>query len=138
MSDWIMTLPFGRLVSMNLAKGRSLGALLLITYLLLPVNAAASVRHIWAVNDGEKVDRDDLNNPNKSSNSAWDGHTIKIFGARNEIISFQLIVEAAEEGIKQLAVALPELRQQSDRARITYAPPALDPTNYAGRPIQVF
>jgi len=123
---------------MNVAKGRSLAALLLITYLLLPVNAAASVRHIWAVNDGEKVDRDDLNNPNKSSNSAWDGHTIKIFGARNEIISFQLIVEAAEEGIKQLAVALPELRQQSDRARITYAPPALDPTNYAGRPIQVF
>ena len=123
---------------MNVAKGRSLAALLLITYLLLPVSASASVRHVWAVNDGEKVERDDLNNPNKSSNSAWDGHTIKIFGARNEIIAFQLIVEAAEEGIKQLTVSLAELRQQSGKAGIKYAPPALDPTNYLGRPIQLF
>jgi len=123
---------------MNVAKGRSLAALLLITYLLLPVSASASVRHVWAVSDGEKVERDDLNNPNKSSNSAWDGHTIKIFGARNEIIAFQLIVEAAEKGIKQLTVSLAELGQQSGKAGIKYAPPALDPTNYLGRPIQLF
>jgi hypothetical protein len=34
-----------------------------------------------------------------SNNTAWDGHKIKIFGARNEIIAFQLIVEADKEGI---------------------------------------
>ncbi|HCX30285.1 MAG TPA: hypothetical protein DHU55_11030, partial [Blastocatellia bacterium] len=99
---------------------------------------SASVRHVWAVNDGEKVERDDLDNPNKSANSAWDGHKIKIFGARNEIIAFQLIVEAGSDGIQRLTVSLTELRQQSGRARITYAPPALDPTNYVGRPIQLF
>src|SRR6266513_3631117 len=133
-----MTPPLWRLVSMNVAKGRGLAALLLIAYLVLPVSASASVRHVWAVNDGEKVERDDLNNPNKSANSAWDGHKIKIFGARNEIIAFQLIVEAAHDGIKQLTVALPELRQQGGRATITYAPPGLDPTNYVGRPIEIF
>ena len=106
--------------------------------MLWPLSASASVRHVWAVNDGEKVERDDLDNPNKSANSAWDGHKIKIFGARNEIIAFQLIVEAGSDGIKRLTVSLPELRQQSGKARITYAPPALDPTNYVGRPIQLF
>jgi Glycoside hydrolase 123, catalytic domain len=117
---------------------RSLAVMLLLTYLLLPIAASASVLTIWAVNDGEKVERDDLNNPNKSANSAWDGHKIKIFGARNEIIAFQLIVQAGHDGIKQLTVALPEFHQQGGRARITYAPPGLDPTNYVGRPIEIF
>ena len=53
--------------------------------------------------------RDDLNNPNKSSNSAWDGRKVKIFGARNEIIAFQLIVEADDNGINRLIVTLPQL-----------------------------
>src|ERR1700758_2468814 len=44
---------------------------------------------IWAINDSEKIDKDDLQNPQKVSNSVWDGHRIKIFGARNEIIAFQ-------------------------------------------------
>lgn len=123
---------------MNVIRVRNLAALLLIAHLLLPVSASASVRYVWAVNDGEKVERDDLDNPNKTTNSAWDGHQIKIFGARNEIIAFQLIVEAGSDGIQRLTVALRELRQQSGKGRITYAPPALDPTNYVGRPIQLF
>lgn len=119
-------------------KVRGLTTLLLLTHLLLPVLASAAVRHIWAVNDGEKVERDDLNNPNKTGNSAWDGRKIRIFGARNEVIAFQVIVEAGSEGIKQLTVTLPELRQPNGGARITYAPPTVDPTNYFGRPIQLF
>jgi len=131
-------MTLGDLVLTNLAKTRALAALLLITYLLLPVTTSASVAHLWAVNDGEKVKRDDLSNPNKNSNSAWDGHQVKIFGARNEIIAFQLIVEAGLDGIKRLTVSLPTLRQQGGQARITYVPPALDPTNYVGRQIQLF
>ena len=30
---------------------------------------------VWAINDGEKVDRADLKNPNRDKNSAWDGTT---------------------------------------------------------------
>jgi hypothetical protein len=97
-----------------------------------------SAQGIWAVNDGEKVDREDLSNPNKRANSVWDGHKVKIFGARNEIIAFQLIVEAGRDGIKQLRVGLPELRQRGGGTSIRYAPPAVDPTNYVGRPIQLF
>src|SRR5678815_2605198 len=96
----------------------------------------AAVRSVWAVNDGEKIARDDLNNPNKRENSAWDGHKVKIFGARNEIIAFQLIVEADHRGIERLTVTLPQLAQKG--AKITYVAPAADPTNYSGRPIQIF
>jgi len=124
---------------MTLTKAGTLTLLvLLIIQPLLLVRASASVRSIWAVNDGEKVERDDLANPNRSANSTWDGRRIKIFGARNEIIAFQLIVEAGSDGIKQLRVSLPDLRHATAGARIRYAPPALDPTNYVGRSIQLF
>src|SRR6185369_7013169 len=109
---------------------------LLLFYLLCSATALSSVRTIWAVNDGEKVERDDLNNPNKRENSAWDGRKVKIFGARNEIIAFQLIIEADQSGIERLSVALPQLAQQG--AKITYTAPVADPTNYSGRPIQIF
>ena len=111
--------------------------LILCCLLCVPV-ATGSVRTIWAVNDGEKVERDDLNNPNKHENSAWDGQKVKIFGARNEIIAFQLIVEADQSGIARLTVALPQLAQRTGHAKISYAAPAADPTNYVGRPIQIF
>jgi hypothetical protein len=110
----------------------------LACYLHCAQFALGSVRTIWAVNDGEKVERDELNNPNKSSNSAWDGRKVKIFGARNEIIAFQLIVEADGNGINGLTVGLPQLTQKGGKAKINYAAPALDPTNYTGRPIQIF
>src|ERR1051326_1201511 len=105
------------------------------TMLASSTTASGSVRVIWAVNDGEKVERDDLNNPNKSFNSTWDGHKIKIFGALNEIIAFQVIVETDQDGVTALSVALPELRQGT--TKIKYVAPQLDPTIYAHRRIEL-
>ena len=110
----------------------------LVAFGISGVSASASVREIWAVNDGEKIERDDLNNQNKSGNSTWDNHRIKIFGARNEIIAFQLIVENDKDGLTALSVALPELRQTRGTASIKYLAPELDPTVYTKRPIQIF
>src|SRR5215213_7545125 len=114
------------------------GRILLLALLLCSSTLVMRAQTVWAVNDGEKVERDDLNNPNKRGNSAWDGRKIKIFGARNEVIAFQVIVEAEQAGIKQLFVRLPELRRRGGRAGIRYGAPAPDPTNYVGRPIQIF
>jgi hypothetical protein len=120
------------------ARWKYCAAVFVLTYLAIPLVSLASVRLIWAVNDGEKVERDDLNNPNKTTNSAWDGKKIKIFGARNEIVAFQLIVEADKTGISGLRVALPELTYTRGAARIKYMAPAADPTNYVDRPIEIF
>ncbi|HKG12647.1 MAG TPA: hypothetical protein VKB12_04890 [Pyrinomonadaceae bacterium] len=117
---------------------RKLLSAALLSCVILQASALASVARVWAVNDGEKVERDDLNNPNRRGNSAWDGRAIRVFGARNEVLAFQVIVEAGREGIKSLTARLPELRLKGGGARISYAPPAADPTDYAGRPIQVF
>src|SRR5215213_10811546 len=102
------------------------GRILLLVLLLCAFVPAVRAQTVWAVNDGEKVERDDLNNPNKRGNSAWDGRKIKIFGARNEVIAFQVIVEAEQAGVKQLSVRLPELRRRGGRGVIRYGAPAPD------------
>lgn len=96
----------------------------------------AGIRAIWAVNDGEKIERDDLSNPNKARNSAWDGKTVRLFGARNEIIAFQVIVESDETPVEGVSIALPRL--SSGRSVIHYRAPAADPSSYTGRNIQLF
>jgi hypothetical protein len=107
-----------------------------VALVLLSADVRAGVRAVWAVSDGEKVDRDDLANPLKARNSVWDGKTIAAFGARNEIVAFQVIVEADEKGIASLEVALPELK--GDGGAIEYGAPSLDPSQSVGRPIQLF
>ena len=99
---------------------------------------AGSVRAIWAIGDGEKIERDEMNSPHKRGNSVWNGKRIKLFGARNEVIAFQLIVEAGTSGIQQLSAALPELKQKGGQQKIIYRPPGSDPSQSAGRAIQLF
>jgi hypothetical protein len=108
----------------------------LAAVLLACAGAEAGVARVWAVNDGEKIERDDLANPLAASNSAWDGRRVHLFGARNEIVAFQVIVEADRAGIEALTLSLPELRLGADR--IAYAAPSADPSVSAGRPIQIF
>jgi len=104
--------------------------------LLLGGSATAGVRAVWAVNDGERVERDDLAHPARSGNSAWDGRRISIFGARNEIVAFQVIVEADDRGLGAVSVSLPELRH--GESRIRHRAPDADPSVFVGRDIQLF
>ncbi len=63
---------------------------------------------------------------------------MRLFGAGNEVLAFQLIVEGYAKGIAALSASLPELRRQGGSERIAYAPPAADPADATGRPIQLF
>jgi len=112
---------------------------LLAALLLLAVRPAqAGVNRVWAVSDGEKVERDDLGSRFRDRNSVWDGQRVRIFGAQNEIVAFQVIVESDNQGIQELRLSLPELRLRDGASRIAYAAPGADPTNSVGRPIQIF
>jgi hypothetical protein len=115
----------------------SASAITAVALCLGALPAEGGVRHVWAVHDGEKVERDAREHTARSSNAVWDGHRVRVFGARNEVVAFQLIVEADASGIDQLAVALPRLIGPNGSA-LVYKPPAPDPTEYVDRPIQLF
>jgi hypothetical protein len=116
---------------------RSLAAVVL-AFALCPAALRAGVARVWATGDGEKVEQDDIARTLEATNQVWDGRTVRVFGARNEVIAFQVIVESDVQGIAALGIALPELKQRGGGRRITYAAPGADPSESAGRPIQVF
>jgi hypothetical protein len=92
----------------------------------------------WAVHDGVKVKRDDRGHPDRGRNAVWDGSTIRLVAARNEVVAFQIIVEAGVAGLEGLTAGLPHLTRRGGGGAITYRAPGIDPTDYRDRPIQVF
>jgi len=108
--------------------------------LMLAVSGAwaqGGVTRVWAVDDGEKVKQEDLNHWAKTSpnNRVWDGTTIRVFGARNETVAFQVILEAAGGGAHEVNLILDSLR--SGNAVITNRVGG-EPGSLVGRYIELF
>ncbi|MCL4876286.1 MAG: DUF4091 domain-containing protein [Anaerolineae bacterium] len=58
---------------------------------------------IWANEGGDKVTRDELRAstaPSAVLNSVWDGSRISVFGARNEVVAFNLVLEAPRHPVE--------------------------------------
>lgn len=76
----------------------------------------AQIVGAWAVGDGEKIFRDDTNNPAKSVNSIWNGNEIKLRGLYNEVLGFQIIVEVDSTGARGLEIAMtPPVHKQTGK-----------------------
>jgi hypothetical protein len=59
-----------------------------------------AVAAVWANTGEDKVTQDETRSRNVTGtlvNSAWDGHKVRIFGARNEVVAFNLILEAGSD-----------------------------------------
>jgi hypothetical protein len=99
----------------------------------------SGIKRIWAVDDGEKIKREDLQHPlaNSSENIVWDGEKIQIFGARNEIVAFQLIIEAGAFGASNVDVWVSDLTQGAYRIPGS-ASGSYDPYDYLGRGVELF
>lgn len=79
------------------------------------IHAQSSISGIW-VNDGEdKATQDELraSSGQTVTNALWDGTTIKLFGAKNEVINFNLILEAASTLAANVSVTMSNLNGPS-------------------------
>jgi hypothetical protein len=75
-------------------------------------SGATSITAVWANEGGDKVTQDELRatgHPNAVVDSVWDGHCITTFGAKNEVVSFNVILEAATSAAAQVSVSLGDL-----------------------------
>jgi hypothetical protein len=99
----------------------------------------SGIKRIWAVDDGEKIKREDLQHPlaNSSENMVWDGEKIQIFGARNEIVAFQLIIEAGPAGASNVDVWVSDLTHGAYRIPGSTSGSS-DPYDYRGRGVELF
>jgi hypothetical protein len=65
----------------------------------------------------------------------WDGKRVSLFGARNEVVGFQIILQAGARGASHVDVKLPVLRH-ADGMTLTSAPERPDPTDTVGIQIE--
>lgn len=112
---------------------------LLFGLFLLPDVGFAQIKRVWALDDGEKIKKEDITNPlaTDKNNEVWKKNTINIFGARNEIVAFQLMIQADVPGAKNVNVVISDLKQGSSTIPGS-ATGSADPFDYRGRNIELF
>lgn len=115
--------------------------LTLIVSLILFVSCSSpsGISRIWAVDDGEKIRQDDITNPltTDPNNAVWTNGTINLFGGRNEIVAFQLIIEGDKTGASQVNVSVSDLVNGESVIPGSASAPA-DPFDYRGRYVELF
>ncbi len=121
-----------------MAGHRLLLASLVSLLCVQPAFSQSGVTRVWAVGDGEKVKRDDLSHwaATSSDNAVWDGATVRLFGARNEIVAFQLILEARGSGASDVDVRLDSLAGPG--YTIANRSANDDPFDFQGRHVELF
>ena len=73
---------------------------------------AGNLTAIWANDGGDKVARDELRatqDPARATNSVWDGVVVHLQGARNEVLGFNVILEAANGPAAEISVSFATL-----------------------------
>ena len=100
--------------------------------------AQAGLASVWAVDDGEKIFRENITSPLKTglNNSVWDGSTVSLFAARNETVAFQLILQADGSGANTVNVTVSDLTNGGYTIKGSYPPPA--PNDYIGVGVELF
>ncbi|MFH1038450.1 MAG: glycoside hydrolase domain-containing protein [PVC group bacterium] len=131
--------------------GMKKGAVIFILCLgfgLLPKPAPAQtptpppgISAVWA-NSGEgKITRDELRasaDPGGVVNSVWDGTSVRLFGAKNEIVAFNLCLEAATRSAAGVTVSLNRLDGPGGSVIQSSATTGDGVFNWNGRDIELF
>lgn len=116
----------------------TLGLLISILF-LIPISAHALV--IWANNGEDKITQDELRataDPNAVTNSVWDGNKINLFGARNETVSFCLILESPTQPTSNLSVRFNSLTGPDGATIQSRSASGNDVLNWVDRPIELY
>jgi len=100
----------------------------------------ASLSAIWA-NDGcDKVTKDELRATNgiNVKSSVWDGSKISIFGAKNEIVSFNVILESAKNDVSGVRIEFDRLVGPDNSVIASKQVTKDEAFNFIGRNIELF
>jgi len=96
---------------------------------------------IWASDGGHKMPRDDtyVSDHIDMTNNAWDGTTINIWSAKNEIVSFNLMLEAQGKTADGITIDFSKLDDGNGHTIENTVIPIGDGVfDYVGRPIENF
>ena len=103
-SRWLQSVPISRKSS---RPQFLLLAAALLAALAWPTPSTAQIRAVWAAHEGLGLRRDEPVAAARMRNVVWDGRRVSLVAARNEIVAFEVIVEAGDRGVQGLTLSLP-------------------------------
>lgn len=105
-----------------------------------PVVGAGTITAVWANEGGDKVAQEELRASYKQNvnNSVWNGNSVNIFGAKNEVVNFNVVMEAAEKTTGQIAISFDQLIGPGGFAINGKPAAGADLFNWNGRNIELF
>jgi len=101
---------------------------------------ADSITAVWVNNGQDKVVKDELRASQGLDviNSVWDGNDIRLFAARNEVVSFNTVIESASGEARDVLVSVSDLVSE-DGDKISSRKAEGDSVfDYHGRNIELF
>ncbi|RPI71288.1 MAG: hypothetical protein EHM45_23790, partial [Desulfobacteraceae bacterium] len=124
-----------------MSKKKEFGFLFFLLMTLFYSAYAQSNLTIWANNGEDKVTRDEHRatiNPASVVNSVWDGIKVKIFGAKNEVVSFNLVMEAGGAAVNNVGVSFNTLTSPDDATIVSKPVTGDNVFDWVGRNIELF
>ncbi len=99
----------------------------------------AQVR-VWANDGGNKVTQNELRAASPSSviNSVWNGSKVQLFGAKNEVVAFNLVIEAPTSRADNVSVQFDQLSGPNGYSITSRAASGDGVFNWQGRNIELF
>jgi len=124
-------------------------SLALLTVILAPLahgqrfqqSPAPRLFPVWTNDGGDKVIQTDLRASLDASsvlNSTWDGNRIRLFGARNEVVGFNLVIEAPRVTLENASVDFKRLDSGLGHVIQSHPAPGQDLFDWTSRPIELF
>lgn len=105
------------------------------------IPVASNISAVWANNGQDKVVRGDLRASKGTdlTNSVWDGATIKLFGAKNEVVAFNLVLESAKQAASNVSLSFTRMDGPDGAAIVSTSAGSKEALfNWVGRPIELF
>jgi glycosyl hydrolase family 123/FG-GAP repeat protein len=106
-----------------------------------PTPVPPGISAVWANNGEAKITRDELrasSNPSGVINSVWDGTAIRLFGAKNEVVAFNLCLEAASRTAHGVSVSFNRLEGPGGAVIDSAAAAGDGIFDWTGRDIELF
>ncbi len=101
---------------------------------------AGKIDSVYAISGSQRVSLGELDSPLEESNTVWQDGVVKVSGARNEIVPFQVVMEvpAVGDGVNNVNVRYTGVRKGAASIDNFKAADPDDIYNYVGRPIQLY
>jgi hypothetical protein len=115
---------------------------LIILFLISEELYAQGISAVWVNEGGDKVTQEELRvgQPNGRAvlNHIWDGSKVTIKGARNEVVNFNVVIEAATQQANGVTVSFNTLTGPGGAVIQSTSTSGDGVFNWVGRPIELF